>query len=382
MLSKGALTGIRVLDLSRMLPGPYCSMILADHGADVIAIEDRRFQGEGLFFNDLTRNKRHMTLNLKNNNGLEVFRKMATEADVIIEGFRPGVVARLGVDYQTIQEFNPRIIYCSITGYGQTGPLRDQVGHDANYISRAGLLNLIGEKDRLPCIPGVQMADIAGGSMNAAIGILLALFAREKTGQGQYIDISMTDGVVGFLSLPYFFKEVNKTSPKASDTMLSHRYGCYNTYATQDGRWLTIAAVENRFWRILCEHLGVPEFGALQYDDSKKDQIICRLREIFTTKTLRAWEAELSELEVCFAAGAGLDEVLKDSLFCEREMVHSYLTESGETRYGFGIPVKLSTTPGSIRTTPCSFGKNTSEILAELGYSEKEIASLIADGAV
>jgi crotonobetainyl-CoA:carnitine CoA-transferase CaiB-like acyl-CoA transferase len=174
-------------------------MILADHGARVIAIENKRFMADGLFFNTINRNKEHMSLNLKTDDGRQIFSKLIEKADVLLEGFRPGVVDRLGADYESVRKVNPSIIYCSITGYGQDGPFRDRVGHDVNYLSFSGILNLIGEPDRPPSIPGIQIADVAAGGMNAAIGILLALFAREKTGRGQYIDISMTDGMVGFL---------------------------------------------------------------------------------------------------------------------------------------------------------------------------------------
>ena len=192
MFKPGALSGITVIDLSRLLPGPYCSMILADHGARVIAVENKRFMADGLFFNTINRNKEHMSLNLKSDAGQQIFSKLIEKADVLMEGFRPGVVDRLGVDYESVRKVNPKIIYCSITGYGQDGPFRDRVGHDVNYLSFSGVLNLIGEPDRPPSIPGIQIADVAAGGMNAAIGILLALFAREKTGRGQYIDISMT----------------------------------------------------------------------------------------------------------------------------------------------------------------------------------------------
>jgi crotonobetainyl-CoA:carnitine CoA-transferase CaiB-like acyl-CoA transferase len=196
MFKPGALDGITVIDLSRLLPGPYCSMILADHGARVIAIENKRFMADGLFFNTINRNKEHMSLNLKTDAGKQIFFKLIEKADVVLEGFRPGVVDRLGADYESVRKVNPKIIYCSITGYGQDGPFRDRVGHDVNYLSFSGVLNLIGEPDRPPSIPGIQIADVAAGGMNAAIGILLALFAREKSGRGQYIDISMTDGMV------------------------------------------------------------------------------------------------------------------------------------------------------------------------------------------
>ena len=208
MLKPGALDGITVIDLSRLLPGPYCSMILADHGARVIAVENKRFMADGLFFNTINRNKEHMTLNLKTDAGQQIFFKLIEKADVLLEGFRPGVVGRLGVDYESVRKVNPNIIYCSITGYGQDGPFRDRVGHDVNYLSFSGVLNLIGEPDRPPSIPGIQIADVAAGGMNAAIGILLALFAREKAGRGQYIDISMTDGMVGFLPLALYFQQL------------------------------------------------------------------------------------------------------------------------------------------------------------------------------
>ena len=182
MENKGALKGVTVLDMARLLPGPYCSMILADHGARVIAVEDKRFMADGLFFDIVNRNKEHMSLDLKTPAGREIFFKLIQKVDVFMEGFRPGVVDRLGIDYETVRKVNLNIIYCAITGYGQDGPYRDRVGHDANYLSIAGVLDLIGEARHLPSIPGVQIADIAGGGMNAAIGILLALFAKENYG--------------------------------------------------------------------------------------------------------------------------------------------------------------------------------------------------------
>ena len=216
----GALAGIRVLDLSRLLPGPFCSMILADHGAEVIALEDGTRETGEIFFNGVNRNKRHISLNLKTEAGKAIFFKLARRADIILEGFRPGVVKRLGVDYEAVKAINPGIIYCSITGYGQTGPLKDAVGHDVNYLSHAGILDLMGDADRPPSIPGIQLADIAGGAMNAALGILLALAARQRTGEGQYIDISMTDGLAGFLILPRFFRQLTGMAQTRSRTFL------------------------------------------------------------------------------------------------------------------------------------------------------------------
>ena len=379
---KGALEGVKILDLSRMLPGPYCSMILGDHGAEVISIEDHRFKEDGLFFNDLNRNKRHMTLNLKTTKGKEIFFKLTRQTDVILEGFRPGVVKRLGIDYPTVKEINPGVIYCSISGYGQTGPASNRVGHDVNYLSMAGVLGLIGEKNRLPAIPGVQVADIAGGALNGAIGILLALYAREKTGLGQYIDISMTDGVLGFLSLPHYFSRLTGRESQAADTILSHRYGCYNTYETRDGRYLSIGAVEKRFWEPLCEYFQRHDYIPLQYDEEKREEIIKFLRQRFITKTLSEWEDELGEMEICYAGVQTVQEVFADPLFREREMVFEYTDKKGSERSSIGIPIKLSATPGSLRTIPDEFGESTREILLEAGYSKEQVEYFFSDGIV
>ena len=377
----GALDGITVIDLSRLLPGPYCSMILADHGARVIAIESRQFLADGLFFNTINRNKEHMTLNLKTSEGKQIFLQLIKKADVMLEGFRPGVVKRLGVDYQSVRKINPKIIYCSISGYGQTGPFRDRVGHDVNYLSYAGVLNLIGEPDRPPSIPGIQIADIAGGGNNAAIGILLALFAREKTGQGQYIDISMTDGMVGFLPAALYFQQLTGQDPRRADALLSHRYACYNTYETADGRFVSIGAVENRFWKRLCDHLGVPEYAALQYDDSRRKEILEFMRNTFKKKSLEKWDAELANLEICWGLVQTFSEMLADPLFQEREMILELKGKADEKQMAIGVPVKLSATPGSVRSAAVDFGESTTAILKELGYTEKQIKAF-AEGKV
>jgi len=377
----GALTGVKVLDLSRLLPGPYCSMILADHGAEVVAVEDRRFVEDGMFFKDLYRNKRHISLNLKASEGWEVFFRMAENADIILEGFRPGVVERLGVDYESVRKINPKIIYCSITGYGQTGPLRHKAGHDVNYLSTAGVLDLIGQKESPPTIPGVQIADIAG-AMNGVIGILLALFARERSGKGQYIDISMTDSLLGFLTLPVLLGQLSGKTFGRSESLLSHRYACYNTYETSDGRYLAIGAVERRFWRNLCEHLKVPEFTDLQYDEERRGEITACLRTIFKKKPLVVWDGELSRIEVCHSVIQQLEEVLQAPLFVERDMVVEQRQENGPSLKALGIPVKLSETPGSLRTHPVGFGENSREVLRELGYSEETIEDYCQKGVV
>lgn len=380
MSKQGALAGITVLDLSRLLPGPYCSMILADHGARVIAIEDKRFLADELFITTLNRNKEHMSLNLKTPEGKEIFFRLVENADVLLEGFRPGVVHKLGIDYDTVRNINSKLIYCSITGYGQTGPFRHRAGHDVNFLGYSGVLDLFGEPDRPPSIPGVQIADIAGGGMNAAIGILLALAARERTGKGQYIDISMTDAMVSLLPLTLFLQQRTGEKPRRGESLLSHRYACYNTYETSDERYISIGAVENRFWKLLCEHLGVPEYAPLQYEENHRIEILDFMRTTFKQKTLAQWESELADVDTCWGPIRTLTEVLQDPLFLERNMVADLSDKTGKTTKALGVPVKLSETPGSIRTPPVGFGESTTSILRELGYSEDQIKALAAKG--
>ena len=382
MMNNGALKGIKVLDVSRLLPGPYCSMILADHGAEVVSVEDRRYKGDGHYLAAVNRNKRHISLDLKTDEGREIFFRLAEDADVVLEGFRPGVAERLGIDYESVRKVNPEVIYCSITGYGQSGSLKERAGHDVNYMSRSGALSLIGEAGRSPCIPGIQFADMAGGSMNGAIGILMALFARQRTGKGQYVEISMTDGMIGFLPVAQFFHELTGTFPERGNNLLSHRYAFYNTYETADGRHLSVGALEPRFWARLCEHLGVPEFIPLQYDEKKREEIIDTLKAIFKTKPRDAWSRELAELDACCEPVLGAAEVLADPHFREREMVVTVAKGDCREATAIGVPVKLSGTPGAIRTPPVSFGENTREVLEGLGYSEEAIDRLIAKGVI
>jgi crotonobetainyl-CoA:carnitine CoA-transferase CaiB-like acyl-CoA transferase len=382
MQNQGSLKGITVLDLSRLLPGPYASMILADHGARVISVEDKRFLADGLFMTTVNRNKEHISLNLKTEAGREIFFKLTARSDVVMEGFRPGVVDRLGVGYEAVRRVRPDVIYCAITGYGQDGPFRDRAGHDVNYLSQAGVLGLIGEADRPPSIPGIQIADMVGGGMNAVIGILLALHHRGRTGQGQYIDISMTDGTAALLPLAQFFRDLTGEPPRRGDMMLSHRYACYNTYETADGRHLSIGAVENRFWKNLCDYFGVPEFTPLQYDDHRRREIISFFRERFKTRTLDEWTEVLEPLDVCFGRIQSFEEVFDDPLFIQRRMVVDLPAADGHPAKALGVPVKLSASPGTVRTPAVAFGASTRAVLAELGYGPADMDRLAAEGVI
>jgi crotonobetainyl-CoA:carnitine CoA-transferase CaiB-like acyl-CoA transferase len=375
------LKGIKVIDLSRLLPGPYCSSILANYGADIICIEDRRYELEPRI-DMLYWNKRHMVLNLKTDEGKEIFYVLAKKADVVIEQFRPDVVKSLRVDYESLRKMNSRLVYCSITGYGQNGPYRNMVGHDVNYLGFSGVLSLIGDKDGIPRIPGIQIADVAAGGMNAAIGIFMALIERERSGQGQYIDISMADGMIGMLTLPLYYYFKDNEIPERSNTFLSHRYACYNVYETADNKYISIGAVEPRFWRILCNHLGVPEYFDHQYDDGRREEIITFMQQTFKKKTRDEWRLELSELDVCFGPVLSIDEVVKDKHFLERKMIIKLQGKSNKEITVVGMPIKLSRTPGSYRNEPDDFGMSTNNILKEIGYSDDEISNFAQRGVI
>ncbi len=377
----GALEGTKILDLSRLLPGPYCSMMLADHGADVLRIEGRRFADDPLPMHTLHRNKRHMSLNLKTDEGREIFYRLARQADVVLEGFRPGVAARLGVDYETLREINPRLIYCSISGYGQTGPRCDAVGHDVNYMAYGGLLGLMGPPNAPPLIPGTQIADILAG-LNAAAGILLALLARRRTDRGQFVDVAAMDSVLASLPIPASLYWLTGQPPAPGDWLLAHHYPWYNTYQTADGQYIAVGAVEAHFWRALCDHLGAPHYAALQYDEERRREIIAFLQETFRQKTRDEWLAELRDLEVCVAPVLDLPQALADEQAQAREMLGAVTHPTlGEVPL-LGLPIKLSETPGAVRRPPPQFGEHTDEILQELGYSNQEIKSLKAKKVV
>jgi len=379
---RGALSETLVIDLSRLLPGPYCSMILADHGARVIAVEDRRFAADALpELSHINRNKEHMTLNLKSDQGLAVFRTLAKKADVLIEGFRPGVAKRLKIDYERISRINPGIVYCSVTGYGQTGPLRDQAGHDINFLGASGLLSLIGFKGGPPCIPGIQMGDLAGG-LYAAVGILLALFARERTGRGQYVDVSMTDALESMAPLAAGRMWVEGKPPVRGDWQLSHRYACYNVYETADGRHLTVGALEHRFWERLCRYFGVPEYAPRQFDDACQDTLIDFLKNAFRQKTRDEWMEVFQDQDVCVGGVMGLDEAFNSPAARQRGLLPDPAKLPEDCGHQVGPALKLSQTPPQIRSAPPGFGQHTHAILAELGYDDRQIAQMEAEGAV
>jgi crotonobetainyl-CoA:carnitine CoA-transferase CaiB-like acyl-CoA transferase len=370
-----------MLDLSRQLPGPFCSTLLADLGMDVLAVTAPHDPfGVGIPF--LARNKRHMTLNLKHPEGRDLFRRLARDADVVLEGFRPGVAARLGIDYATLRADNSRLVYCAISGFGQDGPYRDRVGHDVNYLAWAGVLEYVGEAGRPPVIPGVQIADIGGGALMAAVGILAAITARTRTGTGQLVDVAMCDGALAWNVYHLLLYQLAGRLPTRENAQLTGRHPCYAVYETRDGRHLTIGAYEAHFWQALCRHFGREDFVPHQWDEGEKRvEMLTFFRGAFREKTLAAWRVELADLEICFGPVNTIEEALADPQLRHRGMVVEMDTPAGRTLMP-GPPVKLSETPAGIRTPPPAFGEHTDTVLRALGHDAAAIARLRREGVV
>ncbi len=375
-----ALDHLRMLDLSRQLPGPFCSTLLADLGMDVLSVSaPGDVMGLGISF--LARNKRSMTLNLKTDAGRALFRRLVATADVVLEGYRPGVAKRLGVDWETLRRDNPRLVYCAITGYGQDGPYRDRVGHDINYLGYGGVLEYIGQAGGPPVVPGVQIADIGGGALLAAVGILTALVARERTGSGQMIDVAMLDGAAAWNVYHTLLWFLSGRVPERGEAPMSGRHPCYAVYETRDGRYLTIGAYEAHFWATLCRHLGREDFVADQWaEGARREEMFAFLRAAFREKTLAEWVAELGDAEICFAPVNTVEEAFADPQLRHRGMVAGDGTPASP--FTLGTPIKLTATPATLRTPPATLGQHTDAVLAALGLGPEEIARLHGAGVV
>ena len=398
------LEGITILDLTRLAPGPYCTMILADLGADVIKIEEpgpptgRRAAQAGSLSPvppppygvdrhaphwALNRNKRTIGLNLKHDEARRIFYQLAERADVVVEEFRPGVAKRLGIDYDTLRQRNSRLIYCAVTGYGQSGPYRDLVGHDINYISMAGCLGMIGARGGPPVIPHNIIADFAGGGMHGAIGVLAALMARERTGRGQFVDIAMADGVVSMLASQLSTYFATGAVPQRGETVLDGGAHYYNVYETKDGKWLSIGAIEPWFYANLCKALSREDLLPYEFvEGERREEMKRTLRDTFKTKTRDEWFEILTRHDICAGKLYGLDETEHDPHLQAREMIVEVdHPEAGRVKQ-VGISVKLSETPGQIRFLAAALGTHTEEVLTALGHSPQKIAELRAAGAI
>jgi crotonobetainyl-CoA:carnitine CoA-transferase CaiB-like acyl-CoA transferase len=393
-ISMMALEGLRMIDLARLLPGGYCSMLLADLGMDVLKIEDtdqgdysRRMKPlhgkEGTGFLAVNRNKRSMQLNLKTPEGKKIFFQLASQCDVILESFRPGVVDRLGIGYEQIAKANHRIVYCSISGFGQDGPYSEKAGHDINYIALAGLLSLSGERWAHPVIPPVPIADLGIGGTLSAFAILAALIAREKTGSGQHIDISMTDGAVSWLCehLGRFF--ATGCCPTRGEYETSGSRAYYRTYETLDGKYIAIGALEPKFWRNFCTAVGREDRVVHQFTEGEGDTALSdEIGKIIKAKSRKEWEDVFRGMDACFSPVLSLDEVVEHPQFVHRG-IFSEIEHAVEGRLRqISFPAKLSDTPGEIKRPPPLLGQHTEEVLTSLGYTEEDIQKLKRTGVI
>ncbi|HVA18727.1 MAG TPA: CoA transferase [Solirubrobacteraceae bacterium] len=400
------LEGIRVLDLSRLLPGGFCSLLLADFGADVLKVEDTGmgdyirwappyYEGaddsaKSALFLSLNRNKRSIRIDLKSERGREVLLRLVGEYDVVLESFRPGVLDRLGVGYERMREVNPGIVYCAISGYGQSGPKRDASGHDMNYLGLVGLLGLTGDPPSPrgggaggdPIQSAGQIADLGGGALMAAFGILAALRERDGSGEGQLVDVSMADGALSWLAMVAAGYFADGMVPHRGDLPLAGSLICYRPYECAGG-WVTLGALEPKFWQSWCRGVGREDLIEKQFE-GPGSEAHAQVKEIFAARTRSEWEAFASEHDCCLEPVLELDEALSSELVREREMVVE-IEQPGAVLpvRQLGIPVKLGRTPGDHARMPGpALGEHTEEVLRAAGYSEAEVSELLRAGVV
>lgn len=386
MSDTSPLRGIRVLDLTRLLPGPVCSLHLADLGADVIKIEDME-AGDyvpPILRAIINRNKRAVRIDLKQRAGKDVFRRLAQGADIVIEGFRPGVVERLGIGYEALSRINPRLVYCSISGYGQTGPYRNAPGHDVNYGGFAGVADQIGYDAKSPALSNVPLADLMGGSLTALMGIQAALFDAHRTGRGRYVDLSISDGMLAHAVIPLATLGVHgHTYPAGRDT-LSGGLPCYALYRTRDDRFMAVGALERKFWLRLCELIGRDDLKNKHRspDDDVNRAVHAELTELFAGRDQHDWIELFKENDCCVTPVLKLEEALEHEQFRARGMV----LDTEHPAYGpvtqAAFPVRMSDFQFALRRHAPVPGENTEEVLREAGLCEAEIGSLKESRAV
>jgi alpha-methylacyl-CoA racemase len=406
------LEGIKVLDLSRLLPGGFCSLLLADFGADVLKVEDTGMgdyirwsppyidgaedSAKSALFLSLNRNKRSIRLDLKSEGGREALLRLVRDYDVVLESFRPGVLDRLGVGYERMREQNQGIVYCAISGYGQTGPKREAAGHDMNYLGLVGLLGLTGEQGGGPVQAAGQIADLGGGALMAAFGILAALRERDGaptrdgrpaeaggngSGEGQIVDVSMADGALSWLAMVAAGYFADGTVPRRGELPLAGSLICYRAYECADG-WVSLGALEPKFWQTWCRGVEREDLIEKQFERPGSEAHE-QVGEVFKARSRADWEAFAREHDCCLEPVLELDEALSSELVREREMVVEIAQPGAERPVRqLGIPVKLTRTPGAHARLPGpALGEHTEEVLRAAGYSEGEVTELLRTGA-
>jgi crotonobetainyl-CoA:carnitine CoA-transferase CaiB-like acyl-CoA transferase len=386
-VSGGPLEGVRILDLTRLLPGGYGLSLLADLGAEVVKVEEPgtgdymrwaepRLGSESAASWVTDRNKRSISLNLKDPRGVEAFGRLVERFDAVVEGFRPGVVDRLGIGYEALRRRNPRIVFCSISGYGQTGPLARAAGHDINYVGRAGILSITGPADGDPAVPGVQVGDLAGGALLAMVGLLTALLRARETGEGDHVDVAMTDGCFSLLSVHLGDFFAGGVPPGREDMLLNGRYPAYCVHRCADGRHLTVGALEPQFFSVLCEGVGRPDL----VDTAFQVEALPVWRELFASRTRDEWLETLDGPDTCVGPVNDFAEACADPQIRHREMLVELVHPDLGRVQQVGTPIKLRNRPGAVTAAGPRLGQQTRAYLDEAGYDEAEIDALVADG--
>ncbi len=388
-MTGGPLSGVRVLDLTRLFPGPVATLHLADMGADVIKIEDHeagdyaRVLGDGpdgvsYLFRCVNRNKRGLRLDLKRERGRALFLRLAATADVVVESFRPGVSERLGIGYETLRALNPRLVYCAITGYGQDGPLAGVAGHDLNYVALAGVLDQIGTDGGPPAIPNLQIGDLLGGATMAVIGILAALFDARRSGNGRLVDVAMSEAVLAHHLFPLFAFQSEGVVPERGNDLLTGGDAGYAVYETADRRYMAVAPLERKFWQIFCRTLGHPEWETLHGARGEQAADLRRqLTKIFASRSQAEWSEVFAAADCCVTPILTLAEALAHPQFVARGMV---VSAGGVVQYA--PPLKMSEWRFCVERSAPSAGEHNREILSEAGLSADEIDELVAESVI
>lgn len=390
----GPLQGIRILDLTRLYPGPLGTMMMADMGADVIKIEDTNapdymryyppyLENESAGFLAVNRSKRSLAVNLRSEKGVEIFLKLLKTADVVIEQFRPGILEGLGIGYETAREVKPDIIYVSITGYGQNGPYADEAAHDINFIGYAGILASTGTPSSGPIIPAPQLGDVAGGAYMSIIACLSALWSREKTGRGQRVDVSMLDGVLPLMTLQMAHYQATKLNMGPGELPLSGGMACYGAYRCADGKYIALGLLEAKFWKLFCDLACRPDWidkHMVMGDES--ENLRQEIAALFATRTREQWIAAAKDLDVCLTPVLDISELENDPHLQARQMIYEQTHPSCGKIKAVGVPLKFSETKARPAWPAPALGQDTKSILEEIGYAADEMEILHKAGVI
>ena len=386
MAVEQALQGMKVLDLSMNLPGPYMTWLLASLGAEVVKVENPQGGDYGrsmgsdpeaarLSFDSVNRNKKSVALNLKHPAAREVFLQMLDHYDVVVEGFRPGTMDKLGLGFEVLSARQPRLIQVSISGYGQGGPYRLRAGHDVNYLALCGVLTMGGSRSDELAIAGVQIADVAGGSLMALSGLLAAVVQRYSTGRGQLVDVAMFDGALSMATKLLARVQAGADDPSPRGMTLNGRYPCYNLYRTSDGRFMSLGALEPKFWHGFCQAVGRPDLLPEQFGGSV---VIARVQDIFASRTRDQWAEFFQGHDVCCEPVLSLEEAVQGPLVAARGM----LVADQQGREFLRSPFNLSQSPPAPEGPSPQLGRHTREVLLGLGFNERRIDELAAEGGL